>query len=103
MLNRNIILLREKGLIPEDVRRAEMISAQKKSLRNEAESKKNSAKIKIENGDYQGAKQDLQEARQLIQQALRKVRELNERGTTERTIQDDIETLWRKIGSKKIS
>ena len=78
-----------------------MISVQKKSLRLKAETKKNSAHKKLQTGDILGARQDLRDARQLIQEALKKVRELGERGKGERTIQDDIEALWRRITTKE--
>lgn len=84
-------------MIPEDVRKVEMISLQKRNLRTKAETKKKNAHEKIQNGDLLGAKEDLRDARKLIQEALRKVRVLGERGMSERTIQDDIEALWRKI------
>ena len=78
-----------------------MISAEKRSLRTKAETKKKSAHEKVQKGDFLGAKQDLREARQLIQEALKKVRKLGERGKSERTIQDDIEALWRRITTKE--
>ncbi len=84
-------------MIPEKVRKSQMISGQKRSLRTKAETKKKSAHEKMQIGDLQGAKQDLRDARQFIQDALRKVRTLGERGSSERTIQDDIEALWRRI------
>ncbi|NHJ48943.1 MAG: hypothetical protein FK733_14250 [Asgard group archaeon] len=74
-----------------------MIVARKRSLRLKAEGKKKSALEKFETGDFRGAKIDLLDARQLIQDALKLVRSLGERGTGERSIQDDIEDLWRKI------
>ena len=88
-------------MIPENVRKSEMINAQKKLLRSKAEEKKKIAHQKFKTGDYKGAKLDLMDARQLIQEALKKVRELGEKGIGERTIQDDIETLWRKILSEE--
>ncbi|NHJ86248.1 MAG: hypothetical protein FK734_12355 [Asgard group archaeon] len=84
-------------MIPEDVRRLEMVDFQKRSLRTKAENKKKEAHEKFEAGDIKGAKMDLIDARQLIQEALKKVRILGERGISERTIQDDIEALWRRI------
>lgn len=78
-----------------------MVNAQKKKLRAEAEKMKKVAYKKFELGDLKGAKIDLIEARQLIQEALKKVRILGEKGIGERTIQDDIEALWRKIISKE--
>lgn len=84
-------------MIPEDVRKNEMLLAQKKSLRFRAEEKKKSAHEKLLSGDTKGAKQDLTEARMFIQEALKKVRLLGEKGISERTIQDDIEALWRKV------
>lgn len=84
-------------LIPEKVRKDQMILVQKRSLRAKAETKKKSAHEKMQIGDLRGAKQDLRDARQLIQEALQKVRKLGERGKSERTIQDDIEALWRRI------
>ena len=84
-------------MIPEDVRKSEMLIVEKRSLRTQAETKKKSAHEKFKIGDYIGAKQDLMDARDLIQKALKKVRLLGERGVGERTIQDDIEALWRKI------
>jgi hypothetical protein len=87
-------------LIPEDVRKHEMLNAQKRSLRSKAEGKKNEAAEKFKLGDYNGAKLDLLDARKYIHDALQKVRQLGERGSSERTIQDEIETLWRKIISE---
>ncbi|HUU77857.1 MAG: hypothetical protein EAX90_13795 [Candidatus Heimdallarchaeota archaeon] len=84
-------------MIPEDVRKSEMLIAQKRTLRAKAEDRKNLAYEKMKIGDFTGAKQALMDARQYIQEALKKVRVLGERGLSERTIQDDIETLWRKI------
>ncbi|MFW9922413.1 MAG: hypothetical protein ACFFDW_03895 [Candidatus Thorarchaeota archaeon] len=84
-------------MIPEDVRKNEMLIAQKRSLRFRAEEKKKSAHEKFHSGDTKGAKQDLSEARIFIQEALKKVRQLGEKGISERTIQDDIEALWRKV------
>lgn len=80
-----------------------MISAQKKTLRAKAETKKKSAHEKLQTGDLQGAKQDLRDARQLIQEALKNVRKLGEHGISERTIQDDIEALWRRITTQEDS
>jgi hypothetical protein len=74
-----------------------MLHARKRSLRTKAEGKKKSAYEKFEIGDLRGAKSDLLDARRLIQDALKLVRSLGERGTSERTICDDIETLWREI------
>ena len=84
-------------MIPENVRRSEQILFEKRNLRNKAENKKKSAHEKFQIGDYKGAKQDLMDARLYIQEALKKVRVLGERGISERTIQDDIESLWRKV------
>ena len=78
-----------------------MISLQKRDLRAKAESKKKIAHKLIQQGDLQGPKSVLRDARQLIQEALKKVRVLGERGMSERTIQDDIEALWRKITEKE--
>lgn len=83
-------------MIPEDVRKSEMLNAQKKMLRLKAEEKKKGAHEKFQIGDFKGAKLDLMDARNLIHEALRKVRALGER-----TIQDDIEALWRKILAKE--
>ncbi|MGC9779065.1 MAG: hypothetical protein HZR80_07465 [Candidatus Heimdallarchaeota archaeon] len=88
-------------MIPENLRKSEMINAQKKMLRLKAEEKKKVAHEKFKTGDLKGAKLDLLDARQLIQEALKKVRTLGERGIGERTIQDDIEMLWRKILSQE--
>ena len=88
-------------MIPEDVRRSEMLNTQKRMLRTKAEEKKKTAHEKFQSGDYKGAKLDLMDARHLIREALQKVRALGERGSSERTIQDDIEALWRKILSKE--
>lgn len=88
-------------MIPEDVRKSEMLNAQKKMLRLKAEEKKKGAHVKFQIGDFKGAKLDLMDARNLIHEALRKVRALGERGLGERTIQDDIEALWRKILAKE--
>ena len=74
-----------------------MLNTQKRLLRAKAEEKKKTAHTKFQSGDVKGAKLDLMDARQLIQEALQKVRALGERGSSERTIQDDIEALWRKI------
>ena len=78
-----------------------MLNAQKRTLRAKAEGKKKEADEKFKLGDHKGAKLDLIEARQYIQDALRKVRQMGERGSSERTIQDEIETLWRKIISEE--
>jgi hypothetical protein len=78
-----------------------MLIAQKKSMRSKAENKKRSASEKILEGDIIGAKRDLMDARHLIQEALKRVRMLGERGMSERTIQDDIEALWREINKEK--
>ena len=88
-------------MIPEDVRKHEMLNAQKRILRAKAEGKKKEADIKFKLGDNKGAKLDLMDARQNIQDALRKVRQMGERGKSERTIQDEIEVLWRKIISEE--
>ncbi|MBK5114587.1 MAG: hypothetical protein KGD59_10520 [Candidatus Heimdallarchaeota archaeon] len=88
-------------MIPDDVRKSEMLNAQKRLLRSKAEDKKKIAHEKFQTGDYSGAKLDLMDARHLIHEALQKVRALGERGSSERTIQDDIETLWRKILSEE--
>ena len=85
----------------EDVRRVEMLNFQKRELRFKAEKKKERAKEKLDSGDLRGAKLELMDARQLIQQALKKVQQLGERGTSERSIQDDIEDLWRKITERE--
>ena len=74
-----------------------MISFQKKSLRTKAEDKNKSAHEKFKQGDLNGAKNDLLDARNYIQEALKMVRTLEEKGISERSIQDDIESLWRKI------
>ncbi|MEA2070924.1 MAG: hypothetical protein U9O98_06495 [Asgard group archaeon] len=84
----------------ENVKKSEMLQAQKRQLRTEAELRKKMASDKIDKGDFIGAKNDLQVARNLIQQVLLKVRELGERGISERSIKDDIEDLWRKVTSK---
>lgn len=89
-------------MIPEDVRRSEMLVAQKRSLRAKAENLKKIAQEKLQIGDLAGAKQALMDARKYIQEALQKVRSLGERGSSERTIQDDIEVLWRKITEKEV-
>lgn len=78
-----------------------MLHARKRILRTKAEGKKKSAYEKFEGGDLPGAKSDLLDARRLIQDALKLVRSLGERGTNERIICDDIETLWRKIISEE--
>ena len=88
-------------LIPEKVRKDQMILVQKRSLRAKAETKKKNAHEKMQIGDLQGAKQDLRDARLFIQEALQKVRKLGERGKSERTIQDDIEALWRRITTQE--
>lgn len=88
-------------MIPEDVRRSEMLVAQKRSLRAKAENLKKIAQEKLLIGDLIGAKQALMNARKYIQEALQKVRSLGERGSSERAIQDDIEVLWRKITEKE--
>lgn len=88
-------------MIPENVRRSEMLNTQKKMLRLKAEEKKKLAHKKFQSGDFKGAKLDLMDARHLIHEALQKVRALGERGSSERTIQDDIEALWRKILTKE--
>ncbi len=88
-------------MIPEDVRKSEMLNTEKKMLRLKAEEKKKVAHKKFQIGYFKGAKLDLMDARQLIQEALQKVRALGERGVSERTIQDDIEALWRKILTKE--
>ncbi len=88
-------------MIPEDVRKSEMLNTEKKMLRLKAEEKKKVAHKKFQTGDFKGAKLELIDARQLIQEALQKVRALGERGVSERTIQDDIEALWRKILTKE--
>ena len=85
----------------EDVRRAEILNFQKRELRFKAEKKRESAQEKLDSGDFGGAKLALMDARQLIQQALRKVQQLGERGISERSIQDNIEDLWRKIIEKE--
>ncbi|MHA1213483.1 MAG: hypothetical protein ACTSSH_13615 [Candidatus Heimdallarchaeota archaeon] len=41
------------------------------------------------------------DARRYIQDALKLVRTLGERGISERTIQDDIEALWRRLNTKE--
>ncbi len=86
-------------MIPEDIRKSEMLVVQKRSLRTKAEEKKKSAYEKFEIGDLLAAKDDLIDARRYIQEALKLVRTLGERGISERTIQDDIEALWRRIAS----
>ncbi len=78
-----------------------MLHARKRSLRTKAEGKKKSAYEKFEVGDLRGAKLDLLDARRLIQDALKLVRSLGERGTSERSISDEIENLWRKIITKE--
>ncbi|MBN1329574.1 MAG: hypothetical protein JXA54_08885 [Candidatus Heimdallarchaeota archaeon] len=88
-------------MIPEDVRKVEMLITQKRSLRTKAEEKKKSAHEKFKIGDYIAAKNDLVDARHYIQEALKLVRTLGERGISERTIQDDIEALWRRINSEE--
>ncbi|HUT82023.1 MAG TPA: hypothetical protein VMZ29_12550 [Candidatus Bathyarchaeia archaeon] len=88
-------------MIPEDVRKTEMLSTQKRSLRTKAEEKKKSAHENFKIGDFLAAKNDLIDARHYIQEALKLVRTLGERGISERTIQDDIEALWRNINSKE--
>jgi len=87
-------------LIPEEVRKHEILNAQKRTLRAKAEGKKKDAVEKFKLGDHKGAKLDLMDARQYIQDAMQKVRQMGERGSSERTIQDEIETLWRKIISE---
>ena len=74
-----------------------MLDSQKRLLRTKAEGKKKEADEKFKLGDNKGAKLDLMDARQYIQDALQKVRQMGERGSSERTIQDEIESLWRKI------
>jgi len=78
-----------------------MLNSQKRALRAKAEQKKKTAHEKFAVGDFKGALQDLREAREYIQKALKLVRSLGERGTAERTIQDDIENLWRRILSNQ--
>ncbi len=90
-------------MIPNELRISKMISAEKRTFRTKAETKKKSAHEKMQQGDLKGAKQDLRDARQLIQDALRNVRKLGERGSSERTIQDDIEALWRRITTEENS
>ncbi|MHA1187453.1 MAG: hypothetical protein ACTSXA_10870 [Candidatus Heimdallarchaeota archaeon] len=87
-------------MIPDDVRKHEMLNAQKRLLRAKAEGKKIEADEKFKLGDHKGAKLDLMDARQYIQNALQKVRQMGERGSSERIIQDEIESLWRKIISE---
>lgn len=84
-------------MIPEEVKRSEMINFQKRTLRTKAEDKKKSAQEKFKQGDLIGAKNDLLDARNYIQGALKMVRSLGESGISEHSIQDDIETLWRKV------
>jgi hypothetical protein len=78
-----------------------MLLVRKRSLRTKAEGKTQSALKKFDLGDLPGAKADLLDARKLIQDALKLVRSLGERGSSERTIQDTIEDLWRKIVNKE--
>ena len=88
-------------MIPEDVRKSEMLITEKRSLRTKAEEKKKAAHVKFDSGDLSGAKIDLIDARHYIQKALKLVRTLGERGVSERTIQADIEALWRRITTKE--
>jgi len=84
-------------LFPHEVKKSEMLNSEKRALRAKAEQKKKMAHKKFLSGDLRGALDDLKEARLYIQKALRLVRSLGERGSAERTIQDDIENLWRRI------
>ena len=88
-------------MIPHRVQQAEILFSEKRKLRTEAEQRLTAAQKKMEQGDLFGAQNDLKVARTAIHQALRKVRELGEKGSSERSIQDKIESLWRKIEEEK--
>ena len=85
----------------EHVRTAQRLEREKRTLRTKAEEKIRIADEKYDSGDFTEAKTELMDARGYIQKALKLVRELGERGTSERTIQDDIEDLWGKIEFKE--